>query len=86
MARITTLGEEFEPYQAILLERHVILNQRFEQGDTVRIYDRGTGAFLCTQRLEVALVEPMFHEATGTIAMVDNNGRKYFWKVEEYGK
>ncbi len=86
MARITTLGEEFEPYQAILLERHVILNQWFNQQDMVKIYDRGTGALLYAQRLEVALVEPMFHEATGTIAMVDNNGRKYFWKVEEYGK
>lgn len=86
MARVTTLGEEFKPYQAILLERHVILTQWFEQRDTVWIYDRGNGELVCTQRLEVALVESMFHEATGTIAMVDSSGRKYFWKVEEHGK
>lgn len=86
LVRITTLEEEFQPYQAILLERYVILNQRFKQQDTVRIYDRGTGELLCAQRLEVALDEPMLHEATGTIAMVDSNGRRYFWKVEEHGK
>jgi hypothetical protein len=82
MDRITTLDEEFRPYQAVLLERHVILNQQLKQQDTVRIYDRSTGKLLCSQRLEVALDEPMFHEATNTIVMVDSNGRTYFWKVE----
>ena len=82
MDRITTLDEEFRPYQALLLERHMILNQRLKQQDTVRIYDRSTGKLLCSQRLEVALDEPMFHEATNTIVMVDSNGRTYFWKVE----
>lgn len=84
LIRITTLDEAFRPHQAILLERHVILTQQFR--DTVRIYDRGTGELLCSQRLEVALDEPMVHEATATIAMVDSNCRKYFWTLEEYGK
>lgn len=86
LVRITTLDEAYRPYQAVLLERHVILTQQYCDADTVRIYDRGSGELLCSQRLELTLEDPLVHEATGTIAMVDGNCRKYFWTLEEYGK
>lgn len=84
METVLKVEDDFWPTEAVIAGARIILFGASK--DEIRIYERETGKRLAVQRLELVPRNVMYDDATRTLVMVDNTCRKYFWRLEEWGR